>query len=142
MILAAPRSKHEKGECATGVVRALNADNKVTLDATRLKTALHGPTTPGTLQPFKVTVLGLFLLPVSKHPQYNCQCPRALRPQGRLWSRLCVMTLRTRQIITRTPDNQEILWYNLLPTRDDSASYASHQWMSSFNGPLHTGQSY
>lgn len=71
MTLTAPRSKHENGECSTGIAKALSADTKVTLDDIRLTTILHAPTTLGLLQSLKAMVLGLHLLPVSWQPQHN-----------------------------------------------------------------------
>ena len=51
MTWTAPCSKLGKRECATGVVKAPNADIKVTVGTTRPATVLHAPVTMGTLQP-------------------------------------------------------------------------------------------
>lgn len=51
--------------------KAPNVDIKVMLGATRPATALHAPTTVGTLHFLKGMVPGLHLLRVSQHPQHN-----------------------------------------------------------------------
>lgn len=105
---------------------ALNANTKVTPDATRLATALHTPTTLGTYQLLKTMRLGLCLISVSRHSQHNRRRPRAPLPQHRLRPRLCVMALQIRNVVTRTPDNPLRLGYNLLPTGDFSKTVLPH----------------
>lgn len=120
----APSSKLGKRECTTCTVKALNADIKVTVDATRPTTALYAHATMGILQPPKVTVLGSRLLRVFQAPLTASATsdPVIIAPAAPA-IRYGLTYSETSSPNIRQPD---MFRFNLLPIRDAPKTVLPH----------------